>query len=49
MSFALPLSLHIGKWTECPLPLFCAAGSGGFGTGWDSRNTLKWLSCFRVA
>ena len=29
MSCALPLSLHIGKWTRCPLPLFCAARSGG--------------------
>jgi hypothetical protein len=24
-SFALPLSPHIGKWTKCPLPLFCRA------------------------
>jgi hypothetical protein len=31
MSFALPLSLHIGKWTRCPLPLFCAARSAGLG------------------
>jgi hypothetical protein len=26
-------SFRVGKWTKCPHPIFCAAGSGAFGTG----------------